>query len=424
MLAEIAIVLLLILINGALAMSELAVVSARPARLRAMADAGSSGAATAIRLAENPGKFLSSVQIGITMVGVLSGAFSGATLGVRLAAWLTEMGVSREWSATLGVGGVVVILTYLSLILGELVPKQVALRNPEGVAARVAPVMVIIATVAAPLVWILDVSGRLILRLLGQSGESRNRVTDAEVHVILTEAHDEGVIETEERAMLSGVMRLADRSARGLMTPRRDVEMLDIEADPAEILQAIRTIGRPRIPVRSRDTDEVLGVLYLTDAIAALSEGKPLDLRPLIRQVPVVHESVDALSLIELLRGSPNHMALVYDEYGSFEGLITTGDILEAITGAFREEVAEEPDMFEREDGGFLVSGSMPADEFCDRLGLPRDLAGDYETVAGLVLNQLDHLPQLGDRFDAAGWRFEVIDLDGRRIDKVLVSRL
>jgi putative hemolysin len=424
MFAEIAIVLVLILINGALAMSELAVVSARPARLKAMADAGSTGAATAIRLAENPGKFLSSVQIGITMVGVLSGAFSGATLGVRLADFLVAEGVPLRWASTLGVGGVVVILTYLSLILGELVPKQVALRNPEGVAARVAPVMVILATAAAPVVWLLDVSGRIVLRLLGQSGDTKNRVTDAEVHVILTEAHDEGVIETEERAMLTGVMRLADRSARGLMTPRRDVEMIDIEADPAETLQAIRDIGRPRIPVRSRETDEVLGVLYLTDAIAALSEGKPLDLRALLREVPVVHESVDALGVIELLRGSPNHMALVYDEYGSFEGLITTGDILEAITGAFREESADEPDMFERDDGGYLVSGSMPADEFCDRLSIPRDIAGDYETVAGLVLNQINRLPHLGDRFDVAGWRFEVIDLDGRRIDKVLVSRV
>jgi putative hemolysin len=423
MFAEIAIVLVLILINGGLAMSELAVVSARPARLRAMADAGSTGAATAIRLAENPGKFLSSVQIGITMVGVLSGAFSGATLGVRLADFLAAEGVPLRWASTLGVGGVVVILTYLSLILGELVPKQVALRNPEAVAARVAPGMVILASVAAPLVWFLDISGQLILRLLGQSGDTKNRVTDAEVHVILTEAHDDGVIETEERAMLTGVMRLADRSARGLMTPRRDVEMIDIEADPGETLAAIRAIGRPRIPVRSRETDEVLGVLYLTDAIAALSEGKPLDLRSLLREVPVVHESVDALSIIELLRGSPNHMALVYDEYGSFEGLITTGDILEAITGTFREAQIEEPEMLQREDGSFLVSGSMPADEFCDRLGVPRDIAGDYETVAGLVLNQLNRLPHLGDCFAAAGWRFEVIDLDGRRIDKVLVSR-
>lgn len=423
MFAEIAIVLVLILINGGLAMSELAVVSARPARLRAMADGGSTGAATAIRLAEDPGKFLSSVQIGITMVGVLSGAFSGATLGVRLAGWLTERGVPAEWSATLGVGGVVVILTYLSLILGELVPKQVALRNPEGVAARVAPVMVILATIAAPLVWLLDASGRLILWLLGQSGEGRNRVTDAEVHVVLTEALDEGVIETEERDMLSGVMRLADRSARGLMTPRRDVEMLEIEDSPADTLAAIRRIGRPRIPVRSRDTDEVLGVLYLTDAIAALSEGRPLDLRSLLREVPVVYEAADALTVVELLRGSPNHMALVYDEYGGFEGIITTGDILEAITGTFREAQADEPDMVERTDGSFLVSGSMPADEFCDRLSIPRDIAGDYETVAGLVLNQINHLPHLGDHFEAAGWRFEVIDLDSRRIDKVLVSR-
>ncbi len=423
MFTEIAVVLVLILINGALAMSELAVVSARPARLKTMADQGSTGAATAMRLAENPGKFLSSVQIGITMVGVLSGAISGATLGVRLGAWLAKVGVPAEWSSTLGVGGVVVAITYLSLILGELVPKQVALRNPEGVAAKVAPVMLVLAKVAAPLVWFLDVSGRGILWLLGQSGGDKTRVTDAEVHVILTEAHDDGTIETEERAMLSGVMRLADRTARGLMTPRRDVEMIDIEADPAETLEEIRRIGRPRIPVHSRVTDEVLGVLYLTDAIAALSQREPLDLKALLRQVPVVHESVDALSIIELLRGSQNHMALVYDEYGGFEGIITTGDILEAITGTFREAYAEEPAMVTRADGSYLVAGGMPADEFCDAIGLPRSVAGDYETVAGLVLNQLNRLPHLGDTFVLSGWQFEVIDLDGRRIDKVLVGR-
>ena len=422
MLAELSIILALILLNGALAMSELAVVSSRPARLRPMVDAGSRGAASALKLAEDPGRFLSTVQIGITAVGVLSGAFSGATLGPRLAAALVDAGVSAQTAERLGVGAVVVALTYLSLIVGELVPKQIALKNPEGIAVRVAPAMAILSRAASPVVWLLDVSGRLILRLLGQAGEGKSRVTEEEVRTILAEARFEGVIEDEEQEMLTGVMRLADRSARALMTPRRDVEMIEATATPAEVRAAFRRIGRPRIPVR-RD-DEVLGVLYLTDVFEALTTNKPLDPQALMREVPVVSDQADALDVIEILRGSANHIALVYDEYGTFEGIITTGDILEAITGAFHEADAAEPAMVERDGGGWLVSGWMPADEFCDRLSIPRDLAGDYETVAGLVLNQMGRLPRLGETFKAAGWRIEVVDLDDRRIDKVLVTRL
>lgn len=422
MITELLIVLVLILMNGALAMSELAVVSSRPARLKPLAESGSKGAQTALMLGEDPGRFLSAVQIGITLVGVLSGAFSGATLGARLSLWLAAQGVPTIWADRLGVGGVVLVLTYLSLIVGELVPKQIALRNPEAVAMRVAPAMVWVSRIAAPLVWLLDLSGRLVLRLLGQGGVEKSRVTEEEVRTILAEAHVEGVIETEEQEMLSGVMRLADRSARALMTPRREVETIDIDAPSAEVLSEIRRIGRPRIPVR-RGAEEVVGVLYLTDAFAALSQGRPLNVAEMMRDVPVVSDRADALDVIEILRASPNHLALVYDEYGSFEGIITTGDILEAITGTFREAVAEEPALVQRDDGSFLVSGWMPADEFCDRFSIPREEAGDYETVAGLVIHHLLRMPALGDKVSLQGWRIEVIDLDDRRIDKLLVAR-
>ncbi|PZQ97183.1 MAG: DNA-binding protein [Cereibacter sphaeroides] len=423
MLAEIIIVLALILLNGGLAMSELAVVSSRPARLRGLAEGGSSGAAAAVKLSEDPGRFLSSVQIGITLVGVLSGAYSGATLGGRLANWLEGQGVATQWADNLGVGGVVVVITYISLIIGELVPKQIALRNPEAIASRVAPAMTLLARIGAPVVWFLDISGRLVLALLGQKAEGRSRVTEEEVRTILAEAHVDGVIETEEQEMLSGVMRLADRSARALMTPRREVDVLDLEASPEETLAEIRRIARPRIPVRRRETDEVLGVLYLTDAFAAMTKGETLNLTELMREVPVVSDRADALDVIEILRASPNHMALVYDEYGGFEGVLTTGDILEAITGTFMEEVSEEPAILQREDGSYLVSGWMPVDEFRDRLSFPQDSDGDYATVAGLVINHLRRLPALGDCFTLHGWRFEILDLDDRRIDKLLVSR-
>jgi putative hemolysin len=423
MLTEILIVVALILVNGVLAMSEMAIVSARPARLKSL-EAKSRGAAAALRLAESPGRFLSSVQIGITAVGVLSGAFSGATLGARLAGALTDWGMAPDTAQPLGVGSVVLMLTYLSLIVGELVPKQLALKNPEGVAIRVAPAMVLLSRAASPVVWLLDISGRAILFLLGQSGKDGNRVTEEEVHSLLTEAQEGGVIETEEREMMAGVMRLADRSARALMTPRHEVEMLELEATPAETATAIRRIGRPRMPVQSRESGEVVGIITLADAFNALSRRESMDPKRLLREVPVVSELADALDVMEILRGSEHHMALVYDEYGHFEGIVTSGDILEAITGTVIAGGDDEPALVERADGSMLVSGWMPADEFCDRLGLPRDLAGEYETVAGLVLHQFGRLPELGESVVAEGFRFEVIDLDDRRIDKLLVGKV
>lgn len=423
MLTEILIVVALILLNGVLAMSELAIVSARPARLKSL-EGKSIGAAAALRLAEDPGRFLSTVQIGITAVGVLSGAFSGATLGARLSAWLVGQGMSSDLAATLGVGGVVMVLTYLSLIIGELVPKQLALRNPEAVAIRMAPAMLLLSRIAAPVVWLLNWSGKLILRLLGASGDGGGKVTDEEVHTLLTEAHAEGLIEPEEREMLAGVMRLADRSARALMTPRHEVQMLDLHATPAETVAAMRRIGRPRMPVRNAETEEVVGIITLADAFDALSRRQSLDPQRLLREVPVVSDKADALDVMEILRGSAHHLALVYDEYGNFEGIITSGDILEAITGTVALQSDEEPALVEREDGSLLVSGWMPADEFCDRLGIPRDLAGGYETVAGLILNLFGRLPALGEATAAEGFRFEIIDLDDRRIDKLLVSRI
>jgi len=421
---EILIVAVLILINGALAMSELAIVSSRPARLKLLAVAGDKRAIVAIELAANPGRFLSSVQIGITLVGVLSGAISGATLGGRLAVGLVALGVDPDWAHTLGVGSVVVILTYFSLIIGELVPKQIALKNPEGVAIIVAPIMAMVARITAPVIWLLDRSGKLVLMLLGVSKQNTNRVTEEEVRTILAEARFEGVIEDEEQEMLTGVMRLADRSARALMTPRRDVESINLGATPRETMDAIRKSGRPRLPVRNPETEDVVGVLYVTDAFAAVTTGQPLDVSTLMREVPVVSDMTDALDVIEILRASTNHMALVYDEYGHFEGIITTGDILEAITGTFADAQSEEPAMVQRADESWLVAGWMPADEFCEKLGLPLEIAGDYETVAGLVLNQMRRLPALGDHVSAEGYRFEVIDLDDRRIDKVLVSKI
>lgn len=422
MVAEILVIFALIVLNGVLAMSEMAIVSARPARLKPL-EAKSRGARMALRLAEHPGRFLSTVQIGITAVGILSGALSGATLGLRLQGWLVAMGVPQDWAATFGVGGVVVAITYVSLIVGELVPKQVALRNPERVAIQMAPAMTVLSVVGGPLVWFLDRSGKVLLWLLGQRGASDNRVTEEEVHVLLAEAHEGGVLETEEREMISGVMRFSDRTARALMTPRHEVEMLPLNAVGAEAVAAIRKVARPRMPIADAE-GEVMGIVLLTDAFQAVSRRETLDLKSLVRAVPVVSDRADALDVLEILHKSDHHMALVYDEYGHFEGIITTGDVLEAITGAVAASDDDEPAIVERQDGSKLVAGWMPVDEFCDLLGLPREMAGEYDTVAGLVLHQLGHLPELGAKFEAEGFSFEVIDLDGRRIDKVLVTEI
>lgn len=423
MLAEILIVVVLTVINGVLAMSELAVVSSRPARLKVLSDQGSKGAATAIRLAENPGRFLSTVQIGITLVGVLSGAFSGATLGARLSEWLGMQGLSNTVADALGVGTVVVLITYLSLIVGELVPKQIALRDAERVAARVAPTMALIAKVASPLVWLLDASGRLMLALLGQKGEPEETVTEEEVRTIIAEAETAGVLERDEREMISGVMRLADRSARALMTPRREVEVIDLSDPIEEIRGQVRATRRNRLPVQDGEADSIIGIIEMKELFEALADDK-VELRSLVREAPVVLDTTGALDVLRAIRATHVHMALVFDEYGHFEGIITSSDVLEAITGAFQDEDEEEPAIVPRADGSFLVAGWMQVDEFSHELGIhvPRD--ADYQTVAGFVLAEMNRLPNVGESFEKGHWRFEVVDLDGRRIDKLLVSRV
>lgn len=420
---EILIVAVLTLVNGLLSMSELAVVSSRSARLKVLAAEGRVGANIALRLQDNPGRFLSSVQIGITLVGVLSGAFSGATLGDRLGNTLVGLGIDAGVAMPLGVGIVVVIITYLSLIIGELVPKQIALRDPERVATMVAPAMAFIASVASPLVWLLDLSGRAVLALLHQSGETGERVTDEEVKTLIAEAESAGVLESEERHMITGVMRFADRSARGLMTPRLDVEIIDLSDSHDEIIKRLRNTRHSVLPVQDGGVDTIIGVIVRKDLLDVLFDGGVVDVRALTRQAPVVMDRSDALDVLKAIRASLVHMALVFDEYGHFEGIVTPGDVLGAITGAFQEEDGDEAAFVIRDDGSFLVSGWMQADEFQDKIGVPVPKDAKYETVAGYVLAELNHLPAVGERFERGPWKFEVLDLDGRRIDKVLVTR-
>lgn len=416
---DLAVLVILTVANGALAMSELAVVSAREARLKMMADAGSKGAAAALKLKEDPGKFLSSVQIGITLIGIVAGAVSGATLGARLTDFLRNTGMSYTMASTLGVGGVVAAITYAQLILGELVPKQIALANPERAAARVALSMRLIARVATPIVWFLDISGRIVLRLLGQSGKSDAEMTDEEVNFTLDEAEGAGVFAPGERDMLTGVMRVADRRASLLMTPRRDVEILDISRPQDELMAQIRNSNFDRMPVRDGGESDIIGVIVSRRALS-LPEGA--DLRSVIRKVPVVMDQAPAALVIEKMRTEGIQMVLVYDEFGHFEGIITTMDVLEGITGRFFDPEDNEPAIQERADGSYLVSGWVPVDEMAERLKL-RDAKGDYDTAAGYVIDRLARLPVQGDLVHAEGWIFEVVDMDGARVDKLLVHR-
>ena len=417
MLLELIILFCLLVLNGALAMSELAIVSSRPARLKAR---GGRGSLQALRLAEEPGRFLSTVQIGITLVGVLSGAFSGATLGLRVSAAIKDIGLDDAVASSLGVGSVVVGVTYLSLVIGELVPKQIALSNPEGIAVRVAPAMAVLAVVAAPLVWILDRSGRVILRVLGQGSSRENRVSDEEIHLLIAEAESAGVIEKGETAMIEGVMRIADRTAKGLMTPRHEVLFADAGDTLEQLLDRFRQSGRTRLPLRDGGPDEILGILHSRDIMAA--EPKGFDPRSIMMSAPVIPDTLPALEVVERLRTSPEHMLLVYDEYGHFEGIVTAMDILGAIAGGFDETETDEPEVVEREDGSLLVAGRLPIDEFADRIEVTLEEDGDFETVAGLVLYLSAELPVVGQVVRLGDWRIEVVDMDGRRIDKLLVQ--
>jgi putative hemolysin len=305
------------------------------------------------------------------------------------------------------------------------VPKQLALRNAEGIACLVAPAMTWLARIASPFVWLLDRSGRLLLALFGRRGEAEGRVTDEEIKMLVAEAESAGVIEPEERKMISGVMQLGDRPVRAVMTPRHGVDMVNLSESAAQIRRAIVKSNHSRLPAHNGNPDEVIGVIQAKDMLDAYLKGRKPDARKFLRQAPAVPDTMDALDVIEKMKNAEVHMGLVLDEYGHFEGVVTSADILEAIAGVFRtEEGAPEPHAVERDDGSFLLSGAMPVEELETVLGVRVESERSYHTLAGFVLDRLGRLPALGESIDASGWRFEVIDLDGRRIDKVLAARL
>ncbi|HMN71372.1 MAG TPA: hemolysin family protein [Rhodoblastus sp.] len=419
---ELVVAVCLIAINGLFALSELAVVSARKPRLKAMADEGRRGAAQALRLAEDPGRFLSTVQIGITLVGILAGVFSGAGLSARLQGVFEQWGAPVRFAEPSAYALVIGAITYFSVVVGELVPKQVALRDPEAIACAAAPPMMLISRAAAPLIWLLDASARLAFRLFGADERSAASVTEQDVKSLLAEAETAGVIETGERAMISGVLRLGARDVREIMTPRTRVKWIDLSDEPDTIRRALTAYPHSRIPVAEGGPDRMIGVVETRDLLARALAGEPFDIRTALRAAPVLPDTVDALEALEALRDAHTPLLLVHDEYGHFEGIVTPADFLDAIAGEFRSDQPE-PDAVRRKDGSWLLSGAMPADEMADRLGLALPPDRDYETVAGFVISGLKRMPELADEIETMGWRFEIVDLDGKRVDKVLASR-
>jgi putative hemolysin len=421
---DVLVILLLVGVNGLFAMSELAIVSSRTPRLKALAKKGRRGAQAALDLIANPGRFLSTVQIGITLVGILAGAYSGASLGGPVGARLALLGIEPGLAATLGFALVIVLVTYFSLVIGELVPKQFALRSPEPIASFVAPIMNVLSRVAGPVVWLLDRTTQLVFRALGLRRETSNNVTAEELQLVVAEATSAGLLEENERAIISGVVRLADRPTREVMTPRTDVDWIDIDADPEAIQAFLLATPHSRIPVAEGTVDRLIGVVQARDLVTAFIEGRPLSLRALMREVPVVPDQMDAMDTLVALRDAEVPMAFVHDEYGHFEGLVTPADLMRALAGAFASDRDEDsdPPLVERDDGSYWVSGSLAADALADRLGfgLPEDR--DYATAAGFALSVLKHLPEVGERFSFGGWQFEIVDMDGRKIDKLLAT--
>lgn len=420
---DVAIIVVLVLINGVFAMSELAIVSARKASLHSSADKGSRGAKVALRLASDPGKFLSTVQIGITLIGIIAGAFSGASLGGPVAERLEAMGMAADLSVSFGFALVIGLTTYASLVIGELVPKQFALRSAEKIAVIMAPPMDLLAKVAAPLVWLLDGTSALIFRMLGLKRDQANHVTADELQMVFAEATRSGVIEEHERAVIAGVVRMADRPIREVMTPRTEVDWLDVSATTEEILAMLIESPHGRLPVAENSVDEIRGVVQARDIVAAQFSGQALDLSKLMRPLEKVPDQLDALDALDILREADVPMVLVHDEYGHFEGIVTPNDLLSSIAGEFVSDQDEKTQrsLIERADGSFLVSGAMSIDALADRLGIKLPDDRDYATVAGHALGQLRHLPKEGEAFEDQDWVFEIIDMDGRKIDKLIV---
>lgn len=422
---EIVILILLVLLNGVFALSELAIVSAKKPRLKARAEAGDKGAQAALKLLEDPSRLLSTVQIGITLIGIIAGAYGATAIADDLApvllSWFPSLGALASQAAF---SVVIVLTTYLSLVLGELVPKRIALAAPETLAAIVAGPMALLASATGPLVWLLKASTETVLRLIGAHRTKQADVTEEEIHSLIEEGQTAGLIEAEEREMITGIMRLGDRTVRAIMTPRLEIVWLDPGKDRDETLKTIATSGHSRFPVAEGGIDNLIGVTQAKDLLVASANGA-WDIAAAAHPPVIVPESMSVLRLLETMRENPVRMLFVADEYGVIQGLITAADVLESIAGdtALSSDDAIDPPV-QRNDGSWLLDGMTPIDEFEHLFSLRGlDEQGDFDTVAGFVIHLMQRLPNVGDKTSFGALEFEIVDLDGRRIDKLIVRR-
>ena len=427
--AELLIVLALVLLNGFFAMSEMSVMTSRKSRLKQLAQA-SRRAAKALALSEKPEAFLSTVQIGITLIGILTGLFGGEAIGLAIAAWIERVLPALDpYAETIGKSIAVALITFLTLIFGELVPKRLAITAPEKIASVVALPMGWLARAAFPFVWLLSHTTRLVLRLLGLGKDQASTISEEEIRMLVAESHEQGVIDVHERDMVNRVMRLGDRTAASLMTPRNRIAWLDASAPVEESLEVMREHQFSRYPVYRGSDQDVAGILEVKSLIHTiggdLAERLYHDLRPAL----FVSESTHAMKLLEIFREEQQSMALVVDEYGEIQGLVTISDLMGAIVGRLQavENTDEDALVVQREDGSLLVDGTLPTEdlrELMDGAALPDAEEGDYHTLAGMCIAHFGRIPHVGEYFDWAGWRIEVVDLDGARIDKLLLRRL
>ncbi|HYG04913.1 MAG TPA: hemolysin family protein [Stenotrophomonas sp.] len=425
---EIIIVLALIALNGFFALSEMSLMTSRKPRLRQLAQTSRSSA-KALDLAENPEHFLSTVQIGITSIGILTGLFGGEAIGTAIGLWLQDaIPLLAPWSARIGQTLAVVAITFVTLIFGELVPKRLALTRSESIASAVALPMAWLARIAAPFVWVLARSTRLVLRLFGLGKDQSAAVTEEEIRLLVAESHEQGVIDQHERDMMNRVMRLGDRTAASLMTPRNRIAWLDTTASAERNLGTMREHEFSRYPVYRGNDQDIAGILEVKSLVTHFDPANP-QLFQQLRETLFVSESTHAMKLLEIFREEQQSMALVVDEYGEIQGLVTISDLMGAVVGRLQavENADEDALVVSREDGSLLIDGSLPVEELRDVLGgaeLPDAQDGDYHTLAGLCIYYFGRIPNVGEYFDWAGWRIEVIDLDGARIDKLLLRRL
>jgi len=419
--------LILLIANGFLSMAEMAVVSSRRPRLQTMATEGKPGAARALALAEDPGDFLSTVQIGITAIGIFTGAFSGARLAEPMAGFLRRLPGLADYADPVAIFLVVLLTTYLSLIVAELTPKRVALSRPEEIAVLVAPAMDWLARFARPLVFLLDRSSEGLAQIMGVRPSDAPAVTDEEVRIMLQQGAQVGIFEPIEEEIVTQVFRLSDRRASAIMTPRTEIDWIDVEEDMEAVRALLMESSHSRFPLAEGSLDHVVGIIFVRDLLLQRITGAEVDLRGIARPALFLPESMTALDIVEQMRASRSHMALIINEYGGLEGLVTISDVVEAILGSVETPgVEEEPEIVQRSDGSWLVNGMWSVDEFQERFGLKELPARDdldYQTVGGMIMAILEQVPSVGSQIEIDGYKLEVVDMDGRRVDKVLVQK-